>query len=88
MRVLFFMGRNSRNVSGVSWKLWKIKRRGRSLTAFWGAAVLQDRRVVPANTLRSRTWTFRTPAAAEASLKARIDEKLRKGYERRTRAVR
>jgi hypothetical protein len=88
MKILFFMGRNARNVSGVSWKLWKIQRQGRLVTAYWGPAVLRGRRVVPANTLQSRTWRFRTAAAAEALLKARVADKLDSGYQRRTRAVR
>jgi hypothetical protein len=88
MRILFFMGRNRRTVSGVSWKLWKIRRQGRSVTALWGPAVLKRRRVVPANTLQSRTWRFWSTTAAKASLVRRMASKLRKGYQRRTRAAR
>ena len=29
MKTFFYMGRNRQNVSGVSWKIWKIERRGR-----------------------------------------------------------
>jgi hypothetical protein len=86
MRILFFMGRNRRTVSGVSWKIWKIRRQGRSVTALWGRAAVKRRRVVPANTLQSRTWSFRTTGAAQASLIRRLGSKLRKGYQRRTRA--
>src|SRR5436190_21018169 len=83
MRILFFMGRNRRTVSGVSWKLWKIRRQGRSVTASWGPALLKRRKVVPANTLQSRTWRFWSTTAAEASLTARMASKLKKGYQRR-----
>ena len=38
MKVLFFMGRNSSNRSGVSWKIWKIRRKGRVVTVSWGPA--------------------------------------------------
>lgn len=88
MKVFFFMGRNSDNRSGVSWKIWKINRRGRTVVASWGPAVLRRRRVVPARPLQSRTWSFKTTAAAQASELVRVGEKLRKGYVRQPRARR
>jgi len=88
MKVFFFMGRNPQNVSGVSWKLWRIERRGRSVEVSWGPAVLRRRRVVPVGILGSRVRTFPTLAEARAFELGRIAEKFREGYERRPPASR
>jgi hypothetical protein len=40
MKIYFFMGPNHKNVSKVSWKLWKVQRSGRELTVWWGPAVI------------------------------------------------
>lgn len=85
MKVLFFMGRNARNRSGVSWKIWKIHRDGRAVIATWGPASLQNRRPVLSGAGTSRRWRFPSEELADNFEAARIREKLAKGYERRTR---
>jgi predicted DNA-binding WGR domain protein len=85
MKIFFYMGRNAANKSGVSWKIWKIARSGRTVTTFWGRATLKDRKVTPAGTLQSKTLRFPSPDAALDYESQRIRSKLRKGYQRRTR---
>ena len=85
MRTLFFMGRNERNKSGVSWKIWKIERHGRSVTTLWGPARLRKRQVLPAGALQSNTVRFTSLDTAADYEATRINSKLRKGYERRPR---
>jgi hypothetical protein len=36
VKIFFYMGRNPANKSGVSWKIWKVQRAGRTVTVFWG----------------------------------------------------
>ena len=85
MKTFFFMGRNPKNKSGVSWKVWKVERDGRAVTTWWGPARVEKRRVVPTGALRSKTVRF--PSAEDASDHelARIHEKRWKGYEQRPR---
>lgn len=85
MKIFYFMGRNPKNKSGVSWKIWKIGRTGRTVTTSWGAARLQKRKVVPSGTLQSGVFRFPSIEAATSYETRRIQSKLRKGYERRTR---
>jgi hypothetical protein len=85
MKLFFFMDHNPENKSGVSWKLWKIERRGRAVSVWWGAAVLSRRRPVPAGSLRTKTWRFRSEALAEKFEQQRIANKIRSGYKRMTR---
>lgn len=85
MTILYFMGTNSANISKVSWKLWKIERKGREVTVWWGPATIVKRKVKPANTLQSKAWRFRTEDAAKQDQARRIKEKLNKGYERKPR---
>jgi hypothetical protein len=84
MKMFFFMGRNPKNRSGVSWKVWKIARLGRSITTYWGPARLHVRKVVPAY-IRSATHRFKNVAEAVDYERGMIQSKLTKGYERRTR---
>lgn len=86
MKTFFFFGRNHNNKSGVSWKIWKIERRGTSLHIFWGPAVIDGRKVSPRGELQSKVVRFRSDAAARADEARRIDEKLGSGYERKPRA--
>jgi predicted DNA-binding WGR domain protein len=85
MKIFFFMGRNPNNKSGVSWKIWKIQLRGRTITTFWGPAILKKRRVVPQATLQSKTRTFASTKQAIHHERRLVASKLQKGYERRTR---
>jgi hypothetical protein len=86
MKIFFYMGRNPANKSGVSWKIWKIVRTGRTVTMLWGHAKLRNRKVTPAGTLQSKTRRFPSTDAARDYEVGRIRSKLSKGYERRTRS--
>lgn len=84
MKVLFFMGRNKKTKSGLSWKIWKIERKGRRVLTHWGPARLVGRKAVPIGMLhsnRDRTPPFATVEAAAAYVQARVRRKLAKGYE-------
>jgi hypothetical protein len=88
MKTFFFMGRNPKTKGGVSWKIWKIERKGRRVTTWWGPATLRRRKVVPVGKLQSstqRTPPFRSVARAVAYQQARITRKLTKGYQRNVR---
>ncbi len=85
MKIFFFMGRNSRTRSGLSWKIWKIARYGRSVTTYWGPARLHLRKVVHGAYTRSLTRRFKSLAEAIAYEKQLIAAKRKKGYQRRTR---
>lgn len=82
MKTFFFMGPNPKNVSRVSWKIWKIERKGRKVTLLWGPAVLKRRRVKPANTLQSKVLQFSSIEEARQYETARIKAKTGKGYKR------
>jgi predicted DNA-binding WGR domain protein len=82
MKVFFFMDRNPNNKSGVSWKIWKIERKGSEVTTWWGPAILVRRRPTAANTLQSKSWRFRKEVQAREEEQQRIREKLSKGYKR------
>jgi len=86
VKIFFYMGRNPVNKSGLSWKIWKIVRNGRTVRATWGRAELYKRRVIAAGTLQSKTWRFSSVDAASAYERRRIQNKISKGYERRTRS--
>jgi predicted DNA-binding WGR domain protein len=85
VKTFFFMGRNPENKSGVSWKMWKIERAGRTVTVFWGPVVLRKRRVVPSAKLQTKVFRLSSEATAKAFELARIESKLRSGYQRRPR---
>jgi hypothetical protein len=85
MKIFFFMGRNPKNNSGISWKIWKIERRGRIIRRWWGRAQIVDRRVQPAGKLQPHSKTFGSVEAAAVFEQKLIDSKLRGGYERNTR---
>jgi hypothetical protein len=85
MTTLFFLGRNPNNLSGVSWKIWRVHRTGKVVKAEWGPADLQARQVRFAGASQAKEWKFRSESAAEADLTRRVREKLREGYERKPR---
>ena len=85
MKAFFYMGHNRNNKSGVSWKMWKIERRGREVTVWWGPAVIVRRRPTPAYILQTKTWRFRNEDRAKEAEQERIREKLNKGYQRMVR---
>jgi predicted DNA-binding WGR domain protein len=86
MKIFFYMGRNPQTKSGVSWKIWKIQLRGRTVTTFWGRAVIdKHRRVIPQATLQSKSRTFTSANQAALHERRLVASKLHKGYQRRTR---
>lgn len=85
MKILFFMGRNRKNKSGLSWKIWKISRKGRNVTLAWGPATVVDRKVVPAGTLQTKRLHFPSIEIANRYEEQRLRDKTAKGYQRRTR---
>lgn len=82
MKTFFYMGHNRQNVSGVSWKIWKIERKGRKVTVWWGPAKLVHRKPVPSGTLVMQEWRLSSEDKAIENERQRIDEKLRGGYKR------
>ena len=85
MKILFFTGRNPKNVSGLSWKIWKIEQKGRAVTAWWGPVDVVGRKITPAARLQSKTWRFRTEALAKEDAGRRLTQKLNRGYEKKPR---
>ena len=85
MKSFFYMGRNPKNKSGVSWKIWKIGQHGRTVTFVWGPVLIQRRKILPVGALQSRKRTFPTVQAARDHEAKRIKEQVRKGYERTAR---
>ena len=80
MKTFFFMGLNPSNKSGVSWKIWKIMRRGQKVQVWWGPAKIIGHKVLPAF-LQTQSWVFKSEALAKASEQRRVTEKLAGGYE-------
>jgi len=85
MKTFFFMGRNSNNKSGVSWKIWRIDCKGRKVTTWWGPAAVVKRRVKPKGVLQSKSRKFQDAATAKQFARVRTKNKLTKGYERKPR---
>jgi hypothetical protein len=81
MRTLFYMGRNSENQSGVSWKIWRVAVKGRVVEISWGPAKLVRRKPV---LVYEQGRKYKCPSEAEAKRFAeqRLQAKLAKGYER------
>ena len=82
MKIFSYMGRNDDNVSGFSYKIWKVERRNRTVTVWFGPAILKSRRPVPAHGLTTRSWTFKTENAAVENERLRVREKENEGYQR------
>lgn len=72
---LFYMGRNDANVSRVSWKLWKIVRHGRKVTALWGPAEVVQRKVVFKYKAQKKSWWFRSERLAKQFVLDRVAQK-------------
>jgi hypothetical protein len=81
MQTFVYMGENAQNASGVSWKVWKIQRKGRVLQVWWGPAEVVKRRIWPVY-LQTVLWRHATPEKAQADEKSRIQAKLKSGYKR------
>jgi hypothetical protein len=82
MKTFFYMGHNRQNVSGVSWKIWKIERKGRKVTVWWGPATIVHRKPIPTGSLQGMEWTLPSEEKAIEDERLRIEEKLRGGYKR------
>jgi predicted DNA-binding WGR domain protein len=82
MKIFFYMGRNDQNVSRVSWKVWKIERKGRRVFTQWGPAILRDRKPVLEYIQWSKETRFGTEAGAKEYEQKKIESKLAKGYQR------
>ncbi len=78
------MGPNKQNVSGMSYKIWKIARVGRRVRTQWGPATIDHstRKVVPTRALQEflSPSAFPSEAAARADEVRRVKEKLSEGY--------
>jgi hypothetical protein len=88
MRIFFFVRRNNALKSGMSSKIWKIERKERVVTVWWGAAKWDSkaRRVRSRFELQSKTFRFSSEAEAIRDSEARIAEKIGEGYERSPRS--
>jgi predicted DNA-binding WGR domain protein len=85
MRIFYYLGRDSDNKSGVAFKMWKIQRKGRSVTTWWGAVRIEKREVLPVGKLQSHSRAFPSVNNAIEYLEKKIREKQLKGYEKSTR---
>jgi len=85
MKVFFYFGGSPKTKSGVSWKIWKIERKGLSVTTWWGPATIKNRRPVNRGWLQKYSRAFESEGAAIAHEQELIREKLGKGYERANR---
>ena len=79
---LYFTGPNPKNQSGVSWKLWRIRRAGRVIVISWGPAKIVKRRPVFIYEQKAAPYKFPTIAAAQAFRSKCLNAKLRAGYYR------
>lgn len=82
MKIYAFFGNNAKNLSGVSCKMWKIQRDSRTVTVWWGAAMVRNRELAPVNSLQKKIWRHSSVDEAIEDENARVGEKLRKGYKR------
>jgi predicted DNA-binding WGR domain protein len=82
MKIFFYMKRNPENISGTSFKTWKIERKGRKVTRWWGPAESTGHMVYPACTLQTCVARFRSEREAIDDEKRLVRSKLAKGYER------
>lgn len=83
MKIYFYMRRNEITKSGLSFKMWKIERKDRIVTTWWGPAIIKNRIPRPSHNLQSKKRKFRTEDQAIKFEHDRIQSKLRKGYERK-----
>jgi hypothetical protein len=81
MKTFFYMKRNPQNISGTSFKIWKIERKSRKVTRWWAPAECNDRRVCPSCTLQTCVVRFRSEREAVDYEKRLVRSKLAKGYE-------
>ncbi len=83
MKIYFFMGRNERNKSRISWKVWKIQRSGRCILLRWAPAQADSRRkLIATGTMQEKRKTFLSESAASEYERRVITRKVTKGYDR------
>jgi len=84
MKIFFYIQNNPKNKSGISSKIWKIERKARTVTVWWGHCIFDPstRKPVPNSKLVTKQWSFKNEEEAREAEKKRISEKLREGYER------
>jgi hypothetical protein len=86
MKIFFYVGRNEENLSGMSSKIWKIQRTGRSVTTYWaGAKMAKSRKLAAVGKFSSKKTTFPSLRDAEEFESRIILRKLKSGYERKPR---
>jgi len=83
MKTFRFLGNNLENKSRVSYKLWKIERKGRTVIVRWHPVMVdRKRRTVPRAKAQERRILYASEKKASEAVDKRIQEKLNKGYER------
>ena len=83
VKTFLFMGPNLLTKSRVSWKIWKIERKGKSVSTYWAPAMLDGRRPLKVGAVfNTKTRRFKSEDVAKAFEEQRIKVKLRKGYKR------
>ena len=82
MKKFFYMKRNPRNISGVSFKIWKIERKGRKVTTWWAPAECTHHKVhiAKGRTFRRHVLHFRLDQDAIDHEKRRVKSKKAKRY--------
>ena len=83
---LIWFGRNESNQSQFSAKVYIASLRGDSVIRQWGAADIRKRQV-EMRWMRSLTMRYASPREAAETMRAIVQAKLDKGYERAPRAI-
>jgi hypothetical protein len=79
MKIFFYTGRNPNNKSGVSWKIWKIERKAKTVTTWWWPAEIRNRRVVFAAKHQNKANQFGSVQTALDHERKLIASKVKKG---------
>jgi predicted DNA-binding WGR domain protein len=65
----------------MSWKMWKIERKGKVVTVYWGPMERVKHRIKPVGKLQKKQWRCSSEAVAKLQKERRIAEKRSKGYQ-------
>jgi len=87
MKTYYYMGPNPDTKSKVSWKMWKIERKGRTITVWWGPAIVVNRKITKSGSLQSKSWKYSSEAAAKEDELSRIQSKISSGYKKKDRSI-
>lgn len=82
MKSFLYTGPNSGNQSGVSWKIWKIERKGNRVIRRWSPLTVVKRKALPVSLLQRNERRFSSEDAAKKFEHELIQNKLAKGYKR------